>query len=141
MRSSLPRFLLVGGTTVLVDFVVYQLLMLLGLEHEVAKTFSFTAGAVFAYVANWRFTFSGQAHRWSLALFVMIYAAALGLNVGANALVLHVLGEHPAWKVLFAFLVATGLSAVWNYIGMALFVFRAPRSSDTGARGVAPRHV
>jgi putative flippase GtrA len=139
VKGSLGRFLLVGGTTVLVDAAVYQLLLQTDLSHGTAKAISFIAGALFAYVANWRFTFRGASHRWSLVLFVLVYLGALVLNVGANALVLRLVGETGAWQVALAFLVATGLSAAWNFVGMALFVFRSsPR--DPEPREVVHRH-
>lgn len=125
MRGSLLRFLVVGGTTVLIDAAVYQLLLLADVAHGPAKTLSFLAGAVFAYLANWRFTFRGRRNRWSLPLFVAVYLFALLINVGANAAVLAVLGEDRTWAVVLAFLVATGLSAAWNFVGMARFVFRS----------------
>ena len=137
MRGSLGRFILVGGTTVLIDAVVYQLELLGGVPHGPAKALSFIAGAVFAYLANWRYTFRGQHHRWSLVAFVGVYLCALALNVGANAAVLALIGDERAWKVLLGFLVATGLSAAWNYVGMAKLVFR---STDPHPEEVAHRH-
>lgn len=125
MRGSLARFLLVGGTTVLIDAVVYQLLLLTDMTHGWAKALSFIAGAVFAYVANWRFTFRGAHHRWSVVAFVVVYLCALGLNVAINAGVLAVLGEERVWQVAIAFLIATAASAAWNFVGMARFVFRS----------------
>jgi putative flippase GtrA len=126
VRSSLLRFLLVGGTTVLIDAVVYQLLLLADVPHGWAKTASFIAGALFAYVANWRFTFRGRHHRWSVVAFAVVYLCALGLNVGVNALVLALLDSTATWAVGIAFVLATGVSAAWNFGGMARFVFRSP---------------
>jgi putative flippase GtrA len=126
VRGSLLRFLLVGGTTVLIDAAVYQLELLAGVPHDWAKMVSFIAGALFAYVANWRFTFKGEHHRWSMVAFVVLYLCALGLNVGVNALVLHVLGGDRLWQVGLAFVLATGVSSAWNFLGMARFVFRSP---------------
>ena len=142
MSGSLGRFVLVGGTTVLIDAVVYQLLLWAGAEPGPAKAASFIAGAVFAYLANWRFTFQGQHHRWSLVAFVLVYLAALGINVGANGLVLALLGEDRTWQLAVAFLVATGLSAAWNFLGMARFVFRSsPGAQPAGdPEEVAHRH-
>lgn len=124
MRSSLPRFLLVGGTTVLIDALVYRLLLGTDVDTGLAKGIAFAAGAVFAYVANWRFTFQGQHNRWSPALFVLVYACALGLNVGVNALVLALLDDGSGYRLPLAFVVATGTSAAFNFLGMALLVFR-----------------
>jgi putative flippase GtrA len=129
MRSSLPRFLAVGGTTVLIDALAYQLLLLAGTSSGPAKGVAFVTGAVFAYFANWRFTFRGERHPWSPLLFVLVYLCALGLNVTANELVLGALDESIAARVTLAFLVATGLSAAWNFAGMALLVFRQPSDS------------
>jgi len=45
-------------------------------------------------------------------------------NVGANELVLFILGEAQLF-IIFAFLMATCLSAVLNYLGMKYVVFKS----------------
>jgi putative flippase GtrA len=125
---SLLRFLLVGGTAVLIDGLSYVLLHRAGVPVDPAKAISFLIGAVFAYFANWRFTFGARRGRWSEVLFVVVYALALGLNVAANAGVRAWLGTSVVGATI-AFLVATGLSAAWNFVGMSLFVFRPEESS------------
>jgi len=117
------KFLLVGTTTVLIDGLAYALLLGLGLDEETAKAVGFVTGAVFAYFANWRFTFGARRSRYSEVLFVLVYALALVLNVVVNAFVLAAL-EPSRWAIPVAFVVATGLSAAWNFLGMSLFVFR-----------------
>lgn len=131
---ALTRFLLVGTTTVLVDAAAYVLLGWAGVPVDLAKALSFLTGAVFAYFANWRFTFGSRRSRWSEVLFVVIYALALLLNVGVNAAVRAWLGSDTVGATA-AFLIATGLSAAWNFIGMSLFVFRREESGvDHAAR-------
>jgi putative flippase GtrA len=120
--GPLLRFLLVGGTTVLLDGLSYALLTRAGMGVETAKALGFLIGAAFAYVANWRFTFGARRSRWSELLFVAVYALALVLNVAVNSAVrgwLHGWGGAAA----LAFLAATGVSAAWNFTGMSLFVF------------------
>lgn len=129
--GSAARFLLVGGTTVLIDAAIYTLLGALGVEYGIAKTISFLLGAVFAYFANWRFTFGGRRNRWSEVLFVVVYLCALGINVLLNDLV-RAFDPGSALLAVVAFLVATGVSAVWNFVGMSLFVFRRPGAQVTG---------
>jgi putative flippase GtrA len=121
--GALLRFLLVGSTTVVVDAVTYTALVWAGVDVDLSKALGFATGAVFAYVANWRFTFGARRSRWSEALFVLIYALALVLNVTVNALVRRWLGSDASGATI-AFLVATALSAAWNFVGMSLFVFR-----------------
>jgi putative flippase GtrA len=125
---SLLRFALVGGTAVVLDAVAYVLLHQAGVPVDVAKGVSFLIGAVFAYFANWRFTFGARRGPWSEVLFVVVYALALALNVAANAAVRAWLGTSST-DATVAFLVATGLSAAWNFVGMSLFVFRQEESS------------
>jgi putative flippase GtrA len=126
--SSLLRFVLVGAAAVAIDGVAYVLLHAAGVPVDVAKALGFLTGAVFAYFANWRFTFGARRSRWSEVLFVVIYALALGINVAANAGIRAWLGTSTV-DATVAFLVATGLSAVWNFVGMSLFVFRREESS------------
>jgi putative flippase GtrA len=125
---SLLRFLLVGATAVVLDGFAYVVLAHLGVAVDTAKALGFLTGAVFAYFANWRFTFGARRSRWSEVLFVVVYALALGINVAANAGVRAWLGTSTA-DATVAFLVATGLSAAWNFVGMSLFVFHREESS------------
>ena len=120
---SLLKFGLVGGLTVGIDAGVYAILSAMGVDLNVAKAVSFLVGAVFAYFANWRFTFGERKSRYSEIIFVLVYLLALLLNVGMNAATRGLVGETP-WGLALAFVVATGLSALWNYAGMSLFVFR-----------------
>ena len=91
------------------DAAGYAALTAAGVPTETGKAISFVLGAVFAYFANWRFTFGNRRSRYSELLFVVVYALALGLNVLVNAGVRAVLGT-DTWPAVVAFLVATGVS-------------------------------
>lgn len=119
----LGRFLVVGLTTVAVDAVAYAVLLWAGVDVDLGKGLAFAIGAVFAYVANWRFTFGARRGPWSEVAFVVVYALALLLNVAVNATVRSLVGETLLGATL-AFLVATAASAAWNFAGMSLFVFQ-----------------
>jgi putative flippase GtrA len=121
--GALARFAVVGTVTVLVDAGAYALLTVGGVPVDLAKALGFLIGALFAYVANWRFTFGSRRSRWSELLFVVVYALALLVNVAVNAFVRNWLGDDVG-SATVAFLVASGASATWNFVGMSLFVFR-----------------
>ena len=124
LHSQVGRFLIVGITTVLVDFVVYLLLLFFDFETGLAKALSFSIGAIFAYFANRGYTF--QSKRKGLLRFILfsaLYILTLAINVGTNGLVLSILGTSQFF-IIFAFLIATGLSAIINYIGMKYIIFR-----------------
>ena len=136
-QGSAVRFLAAGLGAVLVDFLSYLLLLALGVPTGPAKGAAFLIGAAFAFVVNGTWTFRSQLTGGALWRFVVVYAIGLALNVGLNELVLAVLprtSEGGSWEKVAAFLVATGASATWNYLGMRHFAFR-DRTTDRATAG------
>ena len=125
MSTSLQvrRFLIVGSTTVLVDFASYSGCLWLGMPIDPAKGFGFIVGTAFAYFANrfWTFEASGQQGRFRH--FMVLYLTTLVVNVAVNAAVVSGVGT-SAIGLGFAFVVATGVSASLNFLGMKFIVFR-----------------
>lgn len=126
IRRELAIFLVVGSLTVLVDFLAYRGLLWWDLlPVDPAKAAGFITGTVFAYFANRHWTFGHKPHAaGSWYRFIILYALTLGANVLVNAVMLEVLSGVP-WDLQLAFLIATGVSAALNFIGMKLFVFKA----------------
>ncbi|WP_160309528.1 glycosyltransferase [Lysobacter capsici] len=126
LRGELARFVLVGITSVVIDFAVYRGLLALAIAVHPAKTAGYIAGAVFGYFANRSFTFrvGAQWRQRELLSFIAVYLIALGANVVVNSLVLAVLGRGEI-ALVSAFVAATGVSAAMNFVGLKLFVFGA----------------
>jgi putative flippase GtrA/NDP-sugar pyrophosphorylase family protein len=123
------RFIPIGVAAVLVDFLAYTALIAVGIAASPAKAVSFIAGAFAAFLGNRYFTFRRRSGRKGFALFWLVYACSLVLNVSVNAgvmLILEGLRSHAA--LLAAFIVATGVSAATNFIGMKLLVFRGGKT-------------
>lgn len=120
MKRQLSRFLVVGSTTVLIDFLVYALLIIF-IPTTVSKTASFLTGTLFAYFANklWTFEKKERDHAEMVSFFIL-YGTTLAVNVSVNQLVLHIL---PGY-IFLGFLTATGTSTVLNFIGQKWWVFR-----------------
>ena len=125
MKRELAIFLIVGASTVLVDFISYRgLIGFHFMEVDMAKATGFLAGTLFAYFANRFWTFGHKSHITGSAWrFLALYASTLGVNVLINAFALKLLADVAASTQL-AFLLATGVSACLNFLGMKLFVFR-----------------
>lgn len=129
-RSQLFRFLLVGGSTVLLDLLVYKVL-LTGLSPSLAKAISFLCGTVYAYQFNRVWTFkAGSASIPQALKFGLVYGTNLGINVGTNAAMLSLLPSALPWRLNLAFLIATGTSAVLNFLGMKWLVFNPQGKSQ-----------
>ncbi len=123
IRRELPIFMFVGCLTVALDFIVYR-----GLAHfllcdiNLAKASGFIVGCIFAYFANRFWTFRPQSTgSGSLWRFALVYAVGLVANVLINQ------GIFSSWDspagLYVAFLLATGVSATLNFMGMKWFVF------------------
>ena len=117
--------MIVGVSTVLVDFISYRgLIGFQVMEVDMAKAAGFLVGTLFAFFANRFWTFGHNPHvLGSVWRFSALYASTLGANVLTNALVLKLLSD-MAIAIQLAFLLATGVSACLNFLGMKLFVFK-----------------
>jgi putative flippase GtrA len=131
MRKELGRFLIVGSITVAIDLASYRLLLLLGVDISIAKGLGFAIGTVFAYFANRLWTFTAEGGYRRFLVFCALYLTTLAINVGANDLVVWLLGRDEL-ALAAAFLVATGISATLNFMGMKFLVFAAVSQTPTG---------
>ena len=125
IKRELAIFLIVGVSTVLVDFISYRgLIGFQVMEVDMAKAAGFLVGTLFAYFANRFWTFGHNPHvPGSVWRFSALYASTLGANVLTTALVLKLLAD-MAIAIQLAFLLATVVSACLNFLGMKLFVFK-----------------
>ena len=125
IKRELAIFVIVGTLTVLIDFLSYRGLILLDvMDINIAKASGFIMGTMFAYFANRFWTFGHKPHhKGSAWRFIVLYAGTLGTNVLINSIALHLLaGAMAAMQI--AFLVATGISATLNFLGMKFFVVK-----------------
>lgn len=113
------RFLVGGGSAVLVDFLVYHLLKS-SIGITPAKAISYVAGAAVGFVINKLWTFESKAfHISEIGRYIVLYAISAAANAAVNRVVLMLLGS-----TMFAFLCATGVSTIINFLGQKFFVFR-----------------
>ncbi len=118
--SSFFRFLLVGGTTTAIDFVIYTVLGR-QLPPVPAKLLSMLCSTLFAFFVNknWTFRNKEQGLLVSLGKYYLAQAANIAANVTVNAVLLHITGRR-----ILAFVGATGIAMCVNYLLQRLFVFR-----------------
>ena len=126
IKRELAIFLIVGALTVLIDFTVYRVLVqLFTVNIDVAKAAGFLNGTLFAYFANKSCTFSRKTPALGSAWrFAILYTVTLIANISVNALALRFFTLDAA-SIQFAFIFATGVSAVLNFLGMKYFVFKS----------------
>lgn len=130
IKREIYVFLMVGIMTALVDFSIYITLIWTNIfDTDIAKATGFLSGSLFAYFANRIWTF-GHALRTSgeIKRFIFLYISTLMVNILVNELVIRIMVESPA-VINIAFIIATGLSASMNFIGMKFIVFKTQNKS------------
>lgn len=130
LHHELSRFIIIGVIATLADFLIYSF----GhqyLPYAVAKTFSFILGSCLAYFLNQRFTFKQENHQKKQVIrFSVLYVITMCVNVSMNSLSIAVLTKwivfpwlsHSAMLAI-AFVFATGISTILNFIGQKFWVF------------------
>ncbi|MCC7083492.1 MAG: GtrA family protein [Pirellulales bacterium] len=122
-HQQLLRFVVVGLGAVTVDLLGYRLLgWSVGLPLYWAKAISFMMGVVIGFLGNKLWTF--RSRRKSLAeplTHLALYSVTMCVNVGCNEAVLAMLGPTAT---AVAYLAATSISTVLNFLGMRLVTFR-----------------
>lgn len=123
LAGQLTRFVVVGVLAAGVDFGVYQLLLALGCWAVAAKAVSFVIGTGTAYALNRRWTFDSAGGAAPAARFAALYAGTFFVNVGVNALLLHLLDGYR-WQVPLAWVSAQAAATVINFVLLRAVVFR-----------------
>lgn len=113
------KFIIVGIGGVAADYLVYQGLMALGFNMSAAKGLSYVSVASLAFILNKLWTFERDRFITSeLIRYGAVYAFSAGVNVAINKAFMMIWGVR-----ILAFLIATGSSAIVNFLGLKFFVF------------------
>jgi len=119
IKKELKRFLVAGVSAVGTDLVTYYILLNF-LSHDIAKAISFLLGTIVAFVINKYWTFEKYEKSYKeMFQFGILYSSTLGANVLTNKIVLN-----NTEIVFLAFLIATGVSTVLNFLGQKFWVFK-----------------
>lgn len=119
LDNSLFKFILVGGCSTGIDFVVYMLLST-KLDITISKGISMIVASIFSYIVNKNFTFNNKdkTNIGYLVRYYIVFAVNFATNLGVNYFVYKISGYK-----LFAFVLATIMGMAVNYIGQKFFVF------------------
>ena len=113
------RFLVGGGTAVVVDFCIYRLLLLFSWNMDIAKMISFICGAGVGFIINKFWTFERKQFVIKEVLkYVALYTCTGVINAIVNRCTLNIINIQ-----IIGFLVATGVSTVLNFLGQKYVVF------------------
>ena len=119
-KQEILKFLVGGGTAVIVDFFTYKIFIVLGLERTIAKTLSFICGSIVGFIINKYWTFKSPKFQIKEILkYTVLYILTAFINSQVNKYTLLLFGNE-----MFAFLCATGVSTILNFLGQKFLIFR-----------------
>ncbi len=119
LKKEIFRFLIAGLFAVATDLIVYLLLLNI-LPTSFSKFISYFTGTFVSYLINKYWTFErNKASKPEISKFIVLYSLTLLLNVGFNHLILIL-----TLNKFLAFIIATGVSTMTNFIGQKWWVFR-----------------
>lgn len=119
---KLVKFGITGLANTLVDYVVFLLLVALGLDVYFSQCCSFVAGMLNSYLINRRWTFQTKQRFFSLQIvkFVLSNLSVLAVSMILLKLFMDVVG----WSIPLAKLAAVCITMGINFLVSRLWVFR-----------------
>ena len=119
-KKETLKFLVGGGTAVIVDFLTYKIFMILGIERTIAKTLSFICGSIVGFIINKYWTFkSSKFEIKEILKYIVLYIVTAFINSQVNKYILLLFESE-----MFAFLCATGVSTILNFLGQKFLIFK-----------------
>lgn len=137
-QKQFIKFVLIGVLAVLVDLGCYYILLSVYPEYVgsfftneiLAKSSSFVCGSIVTYQLNkyWTWKQKNRSNK-RFVKFFFLYIISLLINVSVNSSALYLLFNESTFqslprKYFIAFILATGVSAIFNFFGQKWWVFR-----------------
>ena len=125
-KKQIIFFVLIGILSVVIDFISYSTLNFLLSDINLSKKIGFIFGAFFSYYANRAITFNLKTKNTihMLLKYWIIVFIVMHLNSYVNQFLFNYFKSHINYRYLIAFIWATGLSAVANFLLFKYLVFR-----------------
>ena len=118
--KSQARFLVVGGSSTLLDFIIYMLLST-KLNITISKFISMTVSSIYFFLINKNWTFNNKnkitfilTFKYILCVFINIF-----VNTTSNTLIFNLTNNK-----IISFLFATGIAMIVNYTIQKKIVFK-----------------
>ena len=107
---KITRFFIVGASNTLLVYLLYVVLIKLGLDYKLALFFDYLFGILFGYLLNRYWTFASNKHRLSFIKYVVLYIVVFILNILFLILLVDFLLLDPIYSQFFIVLIISLVS-------------------------------
>jgi putative flippase GtrA len=138
MSTRVARFIGVGLTATLTDFVIFNLLIV-GVDDPswprvlLANTTAFACATVVGYLLNSRVTFRASIDQGSFVRYVAVAIVGAAIYDGSLLALMWAFDADSIIALNVVKVAAVALSATWNFCGFAFFAFRTQESAAPAA--------
>lgn len=119
-KNSKIRFLIAGGSSTALDFIIYMIVST-KLDINISKIFSMLVANIYSFFINKNWTFSSK-EQISIIL-VTKYIIGQLLNIGINTSINTFVYNLCNYKII-AFVCATVIAMIFNYLFQNYIVFK-----------------
>lgn len=126
LRIRSLKFLTVGATNTALNYIIYVVLIYLGLHYNLALTIDYAIGILFGYYLNRYWTFAGREEiQNSFKKYFATYIAVYIVNMVSLNLIMKFTNLGPLWGQVIALTIAT----VFSFGFQNYWVFRSGKKS------------
>ena len=118
-------FIINGIISVLIAYLVYRALILIGLDINFSSMISYFAGMFYGYFANKQLTFKNvdNISITNITKYLVLHFCTLVIYVYLNSYLVLLLKEY-SFNLLIAFSLTIGLTTILNFLGLRFWVFK-----------------
>ena len=123
LHSQFVRFLLVGGFTALIDFLLLVFLVeVFSVYYLVASGISFIVGLVVNYLICRSWVFRGGRYGQTVEFLAFCTGGSIGL--GLNQIILLLLVGHFSFDYRLSKIISIALVTLWNFLTKKYLIFK-----------------
>lgn len=121
MNLQIIRFLIVGGLSTLVNYSIFYVLIMLGVQYLISSAIGFVCGILFGYPFNKKWTFDAAplSHKYLFPYF-LIYLLSLVISLIFLKITVSYFNIDPKIANILAIIITT----ITNFIGIKFGVFK-----------------
>lgn len=122
--KTVHRFLLLGLTTTAIDYIVYSVSILIGVNYAIAIIFGYSTGLLANYFIGRRYIFTSgiklksSGHEFTVVVMIAIMGALFNIAI-VKLLSYSLFSVDP----LYSRVIAIGVVFFWNYFARKLWVY------------------